>query len=172
MSVSIHLERRLNPPLAMRIAVPAAAVVAGLVAGGVILALGGHDPIDAYNSMWEGSLGSSDGIQATLIKACPLVLTGLAVATPLRIGLWNIGGEGHLIIGATAATGVGLYATSLPGPLVPPATILAGCLAGATWTTIAAIPRAHLRVRDISHPLLHLHPATFNMAPVLCSTWH
>src|SRR5204863_24953 len=83
---------------------------AGLVAGGVILALGGHDPIDAYNSMWEGSLGSSDGIEATLIKACPLVLTGLAVATALRIGLWNIGGEGQLIIGATAATGVGLYA--------------------------------------------------------------
>ncbi|TMC03339.1 MAG: ABC transporter permease, partial [Chloroflexi bacterium] len=66
MAVSIHLERRLNPPLGMRIAVPVAAVVAGLVAGGVILALGGHDPIDAYNSMWEGSLGSSDGIEATL----------------------------------------------------------------------------------------------------------
>src|SRR5216683_865957 len=81
MSVSIHLERRLNARLAMRIVVPVAAVAAGLVAGGVILALGGHDPIDTYNSMWEGSLGSSDGIQATLIKACPLVLTGLAVAT-------------------------------------------------------------------------------------------
>ena len=142
MAVSIHLERRLNPPLGMRIAVPVAAVVAGLVAGGVILALGGHDPIDAYNSMWEGSLGSSDGIEATLIKACPLVLTGLAVATALRIGLWNIGGEGQLIIGATAATGVGLYATSLPGPLVLPAMIFAGCLAGAMWATIAAIPRS------------------------------
>src|SRR5229473_304632 len=93
MSVSIHLERRLNARLAMRIAVPVAAVAAGLVAGGVILALGGHDPIDAYNSMWEGSLGSSDGLQATLIKACPLVLTGLAVATALRVGLWNIGDD-------------------------------------------------------------------------------
>src|SRR5437867_1512678 len=171
MSVSIHLERRLNPPLAMRIAVPAAAVVAGLVAGGVILALGGHDPIDAYNSMWEGSLGSSDGIQATLIKACPLVLTGLAVATALRIGLWNIGGEGQLIIGATAATGVGLYATSLPGPLVLPAMILAGCLAGATWATIAAIPRALIGLNEIIVTLFLNYIAILLMDHLIFGPW-
>src|SRR6184192_1577089 len=120
MAVSIHLERRLNPPVGMRIAVPVAAVVAGLVAGGVILALGGHDPIDAYNSMWEGSLGSSDGFQATLIKACPLVPTGM-----------------------------GLFATSLPRPVLLPAMILAGCAGGALWATIAAIPRALIGLNEI-----------------------
>ena len=96
MAISIHLERRLHAPFALRIAVPVAAVVAGLVAGGVILALGGHDPIDAYNSMWEGSLGSSDGFQATLIKACPLVLTGLAVALALRVGQRDQIGRAHV----------------------------------------------------------------------------
>jgi len=171
MAVSIHLERRLDPPLGMRIAVPVAAVVAGLVAGGVILALGGHDPIDAYNSMWEGSLGSSDGIEATLIKACPLVLTGLAVATALRIGLWNIGGEGQLIIGATAATGVGLYATSLPGPLVLPAMILAGCLAGATWATIAAIPRALIGLNEIIVTLFLNYIAILLMDHLIFGPW-
>src|SRR5437899_9182429 len=149
MAISLRLERRLGASLALRIAVPVLAVVGGLVAGGVVMALGGHDPIDAYISVWEGSLGSTDGLQSTLIKATPLVLTGLAVATALRIGLWNIGGEGQLIIGATAATGVGLYATSLPGPLVLPAMILAGCLAGATWATIAAIPRALIGLNEI-----------------------
>jgi len=171
MAVSIHLERRLNPPLGMRIAVPVAAVVAGLVAGGVILALGGHDPIDAYNSMWEGSLGSSDGIEATLIKACPLVLTGLAVATALRIGLWNIGGEGQLIIGATAATGVGLYATSLPGPLVLPAMIFAGCLAGAMWATIAAIPRALIGLNEIIVTLFLNYIAILLMDHLIFGPW-
>src|SRR5438094_24135 len=171
MAVSIHLERRLNPPLGMRIAVPVAAVVAGLVAGGVILALGGHDPIDAYNSMWEGSLGSSDGIEATLIKACPLVRTGLAVATALRIGLWNIGGEGQLIIGATAATGVGLYATSLPGPLVLPAMIFAGCLAGAMWATIAAIPRALIGLNEIIVTLFLNYIAILLMDHLIFGPW-
>ena len=171
MSVAIHLERRLNAPLAMRIAVPVAAVALGLVAGGVILALGGHDPIDAYNSMWEGSLGSSDGLQATLIKACPLVLTGLAVATALRVGLWNIGGEGQLIIGATAATGVGLYATSLPGPLVLPAMILAGCLAGATWATIAAIPRALISLNEIIVTLFLNYIAILLMDHLIFGPW-
>src|SRR6266550_4598081 len=142
MAVSIHLERRLNPPLGMRIAVPVAAVVAGLVAGGVILALGGHDPIDAYNSMWEGSLGSSDGIEATLIKACPLVLTG-----------------------------VGLYATSLPGPLVLPAMIFAGCLAGAMWATIAAIPRALIGLNEIIVTLFLNYIAILLMDHLIFGPW-
>src|SRR3989440_12006627 len=137
MAISLRLERRLGASLAVRMAVPVLAVVGVLVGGGVVMALGGHDPIDAYISVWEGSLGSTDGLQSTLIKATPLVLTGLAVATALRVGLWNIGGEGQLIVGATAATGVGLYAASLPGPLLLPAMILSGCAAGAVW---AAIP--------------------------------
>src|SRR6266852_4649548 len=171
MSVSFHLERRLNAPLAMRIAVPVAAVALGLVAGGVILALGGHDPIDAYNSMWEGSLGSSDGLQATLIKACPLVLTGLAVATALRVGLWNIGGEGQLIVGAIAATGVGLYATGLPGALLLIAMILAGAAGGAVWAAIAAIPRALIGLNEIIVTLFMNYIAILFMDYLIFGPW-
>jgi simple sugar transport system permease protein len=116
------------------------AVACGLLAGGVVMALGGHDPIQAYFDMWQGSLGSTEGLQSTLIKATPLVLTGLAVATALRVGLWNIGGEGQLIMGAIAATGVGLYATGLPGALLLIAMILAGAAGGAVWAAIAVIP--------------------------------
>src|SRR5256885_11038552 len=114
MAISLRLERRLGASLALRIAVPMLAVVGGLVAGGVVMALGGHDPLDAYGSMWEGSIGSTDGLQSTLIKATPLVLTGLAVATALRVGLWNIGGEGQLIVGAVAPTGVGPVSARFP----------------------------------------------------------
>jgi ABC-type uncharacterized transport system permease subunit len=169
--LSIRLERRLSAPMAMRIAVPIAAVIAGLVAGGIVMALGGHDPIDAYNSMWEGSLGSSDGFQSTLIKACPLLLTGLAVATALRVGLWNIGGEGQFIIGATAATGVGLYAPSMPGPLLLPAMILAGCAAAAAWAAIAAIPRALIGLNEIIVTLFMNYIAILLMDHLIFGPW-
>ena len=171
MAFSIRLERRLNAPMAMRIAVPVAAVAGGLLAGGVVMALGGHDPIDAYSSIWEGSLGSSDGFQSTLIKACPLVLTGLAVATALRVGLWNIGGEGQLIVGATAATGVGLYAASLPGPLLLPAMILSGCAAGAVWAAIAAIPRALIGLNEIIVTLFMNYIAILLMDHLIFGPW-
>src|SRR5438445_6513644 len=155
MAISLRLERRLGASLALRIAVPVLAVVGGLVAGGVVMALGGHDPIDAYTSVWEGSLGSTDGLQSTLIKATPLVLTGLAVATALRVGLWNIGGEGQLIAGAIAATGVGLYVTALPAPLLLVAMVIAGCAGGAVWAAIAALPRALIGLNDIYISLLN-----------------
>jgi simple sugar transport system permease protein len=157
--------------MAMRIAVPVIAVAGGLAAGGIVMALGGHDPIDSYTSMWEGSLGSGDGIQSTVIKACPLVLTGLAVATALRVGLWNIGGEGQVIVGATAATGVGLYAAWLPQPLLLPALILAGCAGGALWAAIAAIPRALIGLNEIIVTLFLNYIAILLMDHLIFGPW-
>jgi simple sugar transport system permease protein len=171
MAISIRLERRLAAPMALRIAVPVLAVAGGLAAGGAVMALGGHDPLEAYSSMWQGSLGSTDGLQSTLIKATPLVLTGLAVATASRVGLWNIGGEGQLIVGAIAATGVGLYAPSLPGPTLLMTMILAGCAAGAGWAAIAAIPRALIGLNEIIVTLFMNYIAILFMDHLIFGAW-
>jgi ABC-type uncharacterized transport system permease subunit len=170
-ALSIRLERRMSAPLAMRIAVPVAAVTTGLIAGAVAMTLGGHDPIDAYTSMWEGSLGSSDGLQATLIKACPLVLTGLGGATARRGGRWYIGGGGPRSIGATAATGIGLYAASLPGPVLLPVMMLAGSVAGGLWATIAAIPRALIGLNEIIVTLFLNYIAILAMEHMIFGPW-
>src|SRR5437899_1826582 len=171
MAISLRLERRLGASLALRIAVPVLAVVGGLVAGGVVMALGGHDPIDAYISVWQGSLGSTDGLQGTLIKANPLVLSGLAVATSLRVGLWNIGGEGQLIAGAIAATVVGLYVAQLPAPLLLIAMLIAGCAGGAVWAAIAAIPRALIGLNEIIITLFMNYIAILFMDLLIFGPW-
>ena len=171
MGIAVRLERRLAAPLATRIAVPVVAVACGLLAGGVVMALGGHDPVQAYFDMWQGSLGSTEGLQSTLIKATPLVLTGLAVATALRVGLWNIGGEGQLIMGAIAATGVGLYATRLPGALLLIAMILAGAAGGAVWAAIAAIPRALIGLNEIIVTLFMNYIAILFMDHLIYGPW-
>jgi ABC-type uncharacterized transport system permease subunit len=171
MAFSLRLERRLGAPLVMRIAVPIVAVAGGLITGAIVMALGGHDPAEAYNDMWQGSLGSPEGLQSTLIKGTPLVLTGLAVATALRVGLWNIGGEGQLIVGAIAATGVGLYAPWLPGPALLIAMIVAGCAGGAVWAAIAAIPRALIGLNEIIVTLFMNYIAILFMDNLVFGPW-
>ena len=167
----VRFERRTGAPLVLRIVVPVVAVAGGLLAGGIVMALGGHDPVDAYNSMWEGSLGSIDGLQSTLIKATPLILTGLAVATALRAGLWNIGGEGQLIVGAIAATGVGLYAPALPRPVLLVAMLIAGCAGGAAWAAIAAAPRALIGLNEIIVTLFMNYIAILFMDYLIFGPW-
>src|SRR2546428_12786154 len=170
MAISLRLERRLGASLALRIAVPVLAVVGGLVAGGVVMAVGGHGPIDAYISVWEGSLGSTDGLQSTLIKATPLVLTGLAVATALRVGLWNIGGEGQLIAGAIAATGIGLYVAQLPAPLLLIAMLIAGCVGGGVLAPLAGISLGPFGGPTVLVPPFMYHiPSLFPELLVLCT---
>jgi general nucleoside transport system permease protein len=171
MAVRIRLERRSDPSLPLRLAVPIAAIVAGLLAGAVVMVVGGHDPLEAYQSMWEASLGSPDGIQSTAVKATPLILTGLAVAISLRIGLWNIGGEGQLVVGAVAATGVGLFLKGLPGPLMLALMVVAGLGAGAVWAAIAAVPRALFGLNEIIVTLFLNYIAILLMQDLIYGPW-
>ncbi len=144
----MRLERRLEPSLAARIAVPIVSVLAGLLAGALVIEAGGNNAVDAYSTMFAASVGSEGGWQATLTQAAPLILTALAVAIPARMGLWNIGGEGQLTIGATAATGIGLF-VDLPGVLLPMAMALGAMAAAGAWALIAAVPRALFGLNEI-----------------------
>src|SRR2546427_12362238 len=94
------------PPIAEWVEVVAirgGAGMAALAVGAIFLAATGHDPWHAYREMMIGALGSSFAIEQTMIKAIPLMLTGLGVALAFTMGPWNIGAEGQLGAGALAA---------------------------------------------------------------------
>jgi general nucleoside transport system permease protein len=143
-----RFERRLEPDVPTRIVVPLLAVVIGLLMGAAIIAAGGIAPLPAYRTMFVSSFGSLQGLEETLAQATPLMLTGLAVALPVRMGLWNIGGEGQLTVGAICATGIALYAP-LPEALLPFAMVAGAVLAGAGWAFAAALPRARFGINEI-----------------------
>jgi simple sugar transport system permease protein len=85
----------------------------------------------------------------TLFYTTPLIFTGLAVALPFQAGLFNIGAEGQLIMGAMAATATGLMLPGLP-PVIAP--LLAGCAAfcgGAAWAAIAGWLRARRGAHEV-----------------------
>lgn len=125
------------------------AVVAALAVAAVVLVLSGRSVGNAFLSMYAASFGTPSGWEATLTRAAPLALTALAVTVALRMQLWNIGGEGQLLMGATGATGVALALPDLPAVVLLPLMVLAAVVTSMIWVAIAAVPRATLRVNEI-----------------------
>src|SRR5438874_2300140 len=104
----------------------------------------------AMRALFEGAFGSWYAFgSGTLIRATPLILAGLAVAIAFRAGVFNIGAEGQLLIGAAAATATALSFHSLPSVVLLPALLLAGAGAGAAWAWIAAVLRARFQVLEV-----------------------
>jgi simple sugar transport system permease protein len=138
-----------------RIARPvlAAAAALALVAG--VLWLCGYAPGPALAALAAGAVGSPAALVATLLLATPLLLTGLAVALCFRCGVWNIGAEGQLLVGALAATWVATRGLApAPAVLLLPAVILAGAAAGAGFGAIAGLLRAGRGVSEVISTLL------------------
>jgi simple sugar transport system permease protein len=139
-------------------AVPLASVfLALLVAALIILAssvvtTGSIDwllPVKAYGALLEGSLGSQTAILNTILQATPLVLGGLAVGIGFKAGLFNIGGQGQFLLGATAAAGVGAALATTPAPIAITAALLAGMLAGAFWGWIPGALKAFSGAHEV-----------------------
>lgn len=114
------------------------AVLLAFVVSGVVVAVLGHDPFDAFRAILTTSFKSSFGLVETVQKWVPLVLLALGFTIPLAAGKYNIGGEGQLLVGATAAAAVGILLADLPLAALLPAVLLAGVVAGAFWAGIAA----------------------------------
>ncbi|NMB02555.1 MAG: ABC transporter permease, partial [Firmicutes bacterium] len=89
------------------IATPLVAVFLALLVGAGFILFVGENPLTAYRILFMESLGSVRNIATTLQRATPLMFTGLAVAFAYRAGLFNIGAEGQLYMGAFAAAWVG-----------------------------------------------------------------
>ncbi len=126
-------------------------LIAALVIGtGVLLAASGFDISQALAALVRGALGSWYAFgSGTLVRATPLILTGLAVAVAFRAGVFNIGAEGQFLVGAAAAAALALRLPAAPGVIVIPAVLLAGSIAGAAWAWIAAVLRLRLHVLEV-----------------------
>jgi ABC-type uncharacterized transport system permease subunit len=128
---------------------PVFATLAALGVFAVILMALGANPIDAYGALVEGAVGSPNAIADTLVKATPLLLIGLGICIAFRGGVTNIGGEGQLVVGAIAATLLGLRFPEAPGYVVIPTALLLGFLAGAMWGGIPGVLKAYFNVNEI-----------------------
>lgn len=132
------------------ISVPLIAVLLALIIGAIILALSGANPFEAYVALLRGAFGGQTPIQRTLEKATPLIFTGLAVAFAFKGGLFNIGAQGQLLIGAMFAAAIGFGVSGLPAIIHMPLALLVGALTGAFF---GAIP-GWLKARTGAHEVI------------------
>ena len=109
----IRLEARNLTPGWLTLALPVMAVGATLILCSGLILLAGTNPFTAYGILFQSALGSGVNITETLVRAAPLIFTGLAVAVAFRAKFWNIGAEGQLLAGAVV--GAWLGALTIPG---------------------------------------------------------
>jgi len=153
----IVFERRLEPSRLISILVPILSFVLALVVGGLLLLAAGANPFETYKAMLEGAFGTSYARSETLVKAVPLMLTGLSVSIAFRMKFWNIGAEGQLAMGAIATAWIPLFL--LPDSGLPTWALLslmgiAAFAGGALWGLIPAVLKAYLRVNEIITTLM------------------
>ncbi len=151
---SIAFERRTNTPKWLRIAVPMFGIAIALVLGAMLLAWTGHATTGTYRQILHRGFTDPGTFATTLVAATPLLFTGLTAAIAYRMGVFNIGGEGQLFIGAMFASFVGLGLGSAPTVVVVASMILAGAVGGSLWASIAAVLRDRFRCNEIITTLM------------------
>jgi simple sugar transport system permease protein len=136
--------------------VPALAVGLGFALGAAVLALTGRSPAAMGEALLQAATGYDVRAHAwnlrhvgeLAVQTMPIVLTGLSVGFAFRTGLFNIGAEGQLVVGALAAVGAGLWAPAVPGLHVA-VVLLAGLVAGGLWGGIPGVLKARFNVHEV-----------------------
>jgi general nucleoside transport system permease protein len=128
----------LNPRL-INIGFQLLAVFLALLFTTIILLLSGAPPMEAYRHIIIGSIGSLRKFSDVLISWAPLLLVTSGLLITFSAGLWNIGIEGQINMGAIFTTGAMrlLQDTSLAPVLIITLSIMAGMLGGALWAGLA-----------------------------------
>jgi len=155
-------------------------VFLALIVGGFVLrAAGATDPIATYKEIFKEGFGTLADWQAglhalfsgtdcpkglqcfgpfsdTLVKASPIMLTGLACIVAFRMKLWNIGADGQMFLGAWAATAVAIFLLpkTTPRPLMLLVMAIAGVLAGMAYGVIPGFLKARFNINEIITTLM------------------
>ncbi len=164
----LRLEKRPTPSKAWTIATPVLAVIATMVAGGILFAILGKDPVEAIKIIFWDPLFSEQFASYSrpqlLVKAGPLILIAIGLSFGFRAGIWNIGAEGQYIIGAITGAAVGLAFYPAGGWYIFPLMVVAGAFGGWLWAMIPAILRTRFNTNEILVSLLLVYVAEHIMS--------
>jgi simple sugar transport system permease protein len=157
--------------------VPALAVFTGLLIGAIAIFASGENVFTAYGALFSGSFGSLGQIiegfrtyfatgetrellrgiypfTESLVATTPYIFAALSVAVGFRCGLFNIGAEGQVLVGALCSAFVGYSITGLPAFIHLPLAILAGALGGAIWGMIPGYLKARFGAHEVVNTIM------------------
>lgn len=125
-----------------------ASVVLGLVLTALALVAVGADPFECCRVMWNGAFGNSAKFANVFLTWIPLTLCSVGLLIAFTAGLWNIGVEGQVVMGAIAAAWVA-RTIHLPSPVLIPVLFISGMMGGALWALLAGVLKTHGKVHEI-----------------------
>lgn len=153
-----------NKDASQKIIMPILSILLAFILGGLLLLAIGQNPIAAYYFLFKGALGNMGAFSETIIKAIPLIFTGLAATFAYRCGLFNLGGEGQFIMGAIASIAfVMAVGDSLNPKLLLILSIIIGTIAGGLWGLIPGLLKAYLSLNEMILTILLNYIATLFM---------
>ena len=124
------------------------AITVGFLIAAVVLGLTGYNPLEVYSILFKGMFSKPRYMMNIIIKASPIILTGVSVAFALRVGLFNIGVEGQYIMGTIAASVAGLT-LNFPPLIQFPLVLATGAIAGGLYGTIAGYLKAKKGIHEV-----------------------
>lgn len=142
---------------------PVVSFILALLVAVVMLYIQGVNPVVAFQALWSGAFGGVNSLADTVVKFTPLVMVGVGICVAFRGGVYNIGGEGQLIIGALFSTFVILYFPTWPGWILIIMSFLAGFLGGAIWGAIAGVLKGYCKVNEVLGTIMLNYIAVYLM---------
>lgn len=139
-------------------------VILALLFGAFLILIVNKNPITTYGFLFKGAFGSPHSIGETLVKATPLLMTGLAAVFSYQCGMFNLGAEGQFIMGAIACNWFSTKITALEGFPNILISIILGAVAGGIWGAIPGLLKAWRNLNEMIISILLNYIATFFMA--------
>lgn len=123
-------------------------VVAALIVTSILILLVGSDPGDVFRVLMEGAFRNSNALAGVVNFWIPLVMVSMGLLVTFTAGLWNIGVEGQMIIGALFASWAA-RTLALPPPALVAVELLLAALGGALWALLVGVLKTKLGVNEI-----------------------
>jgi simple sugar transport system permease protein len=150
---------------------PLGIVVGAFVVVGLALVPFGINPIEVYATMLRGALGTPNAVAETLIYAAPILLTAVAAIVCFRAGMWNVGADGQLYLGAIAALGIGFNTLGLPAVILIPAMAFAAFAAGGAWGAVPGYLRTRFGANEVIVTIMLNFLATIFATYLISGPW-
>ncbi|MBL0291038.1 MAG: ABC transporter permease [Betaproteobacteria bacterium] len=131
----------------------------------------GKDPWQAFHVFFVKPVETRYGVGELLLKAGPLMLCAVGLASGYRANVWNIGAEGQLTMGAICGGGLALLFHDSTSLLLLPAMIVAGALGGMAWAAIPALLRTRFNANEILVSLMLVYVATYTLSLLVHGPW-
>lgn len=133
---------------ALQVGLTVLPIIASLVITAILILAVGSDPVAVLENVWSGAFRNTNSFAGVVNFWIPLVLASLGLVVTFTAGLWNIGVEGQMMMGAVFASW-GAYSLTLPAELQVPIMIALAALGGVVWAALVGILKTRLRVHEI-----------------------